>query len=170
MRSFSGLGTESSSKNLLRARLISFVRGSSLSAGYHKRRSGDQRRLTRSHTPCLFRLSALLRQRCAERHAAVGRAVPALHVARAYAGGTGRSHSRSDTVVASFAERQTHVSPRVSVVGDDQGRGPVALTSLDEVAQADFFEISSRGCRVRQDGYHRFGVRAPRRSATRRPP
>src|SRR5947199_1705941 len=34
------------------------VRGSSLSAGYHKRRSGDQRRLTRSHTPCLFRLSA----------------------------------------------------------------------------------------------------------------
>ena len=42
----------------LRARLISFVRGSSLSAGYHKRRSGDQRRLTRSHTPCLFRLSA----------------------------------------------------------------------------------------------------------------
>src|SRR5207249_11059396 len=58
MRSFSGLGTESSSKNLLRARLISFVRGSSLSAGYHKRRSGDQRRLTRSHTPCLFRLSA----------------------------------------------------------------------------------------------------------------
>jgi len=44
----------------LRARLISFVRGSSLSAGYHKRRSGDQRRLTRSHTPCLFRLSARL--------------------------------------------------------------------------------------------------------------
>ena len=44
----------------LRARLISFVRGSSLSAGYHKRRSGDQRRLTRSHTPCLFRLSAAL--------------------------------------------------------------------------------------------------------------
>src|SRR5207249_5354087 len=48
--------------------------------------------------------------------------------------------------------------------------GPVALTSLDEVAQADFFEISSRGCRVCQDGYHRFGVRAPRKSAIRRPP
>src|SRR5437867_2626295 len=37
---------------------VGAVRGSSLSAGYHKRRSGDQRRLTRSHTPCLFRLSA----------------------------------------------------------------------------------------------------------------
>jgi hypothetical protein len=35
-----------------------FVRGSSLSGGYHKRRSGDQRRLTRSDTPRLFRLSA----------------------------------------------------------------------------------------------------------------
>ncbi len=31
--------------------LISCVRGSSRSGGYHKQRSGDQRRLTRSHTP-----------------------------------------------------------------------------------------------------------------------
>jgi hypothetical protein len=30
------------------------VRGSSRSGGYHKRRSGDQRRLTRSHTPRSF--------------------------------------------------------------------------------------------------------------------
>ena len=42
--------------------LISSVRGSSQSGGYHKRRSGDQRRLTRSHTPRLFRLSCAKRR------------------------------------------------------------------------------------------------------------
>jgi hypothetical protein len=42
--------------------LISSVRGSSRSGGYHKRRSGDQRRLTPRHTPRLFRLSAALSQ------------------------------------------------------------------------------------------------------------
>ena len=36
--------------------------GSSQSGGYHKRRSGDQRRLTRSHTPRLFRLSCAKRR------------------------------------------------------------------------------------------------------------
>src|SRR5207248_1961461 len=68
------------------------------------------------------------------------------------------------------AETRVFISLRVPVVDDDQGRGSVVFPSLDEVAQADFFEIWSHGCKVRQGGCHRFGVRAPPRSANRRPP
>jgi len=112
----------------------------------------------------------LERQRCDEGHGVVDQVAPVLPVDRAFVGERGRSHALLNTAGVSFAERQTHVSPSVSVVFGDRGRGPVASTSSDEVAQDDSFEISSHGCKVRQDGCHRFGAPAPRRFADRRLP